>query len=369
MKVAVVAGARPNFVKIAPLVNAMEKTGVCEPIVVHTGQHYDDLMSHVFFRDLEIREPDHNLGVGSASHVIQTSRIMERFDKFLHDAPVDLVVVVGDVNSTVACALTAVKCGLPVAHVEAGLRSFDREMPEEINRVVTDVLSEFLFAPSPDAVENLKREGKPDENIHFVGNVMVDTLLRFLDKAHSTSRIVDALELETGGYALLTLHRPRNVDTGPAFGGILEAIGEIQKDIRVVYPVHPRSMRMIQSLGLGGQANNIDGLKMIQPLGYLDFVELESRARFVMTDSGGVQEETTVLGVPCITLRPNTERPVTVTKGTNRVAGTSRDAIVQAARDVLADEPRGAGEIPELWDGHAAERIVSVLDEAGARNM
>ncbi|MFH1502346.1 MAG: UDP-N-acetylglucosamine 2-epimerase (non-hydrolyzing) [Candidatus Eisenbacteria bacterium] len=366
MKIAVIAGARPNFVKIAPLVEAMKRSGVCTPIVVHTGQHYDDMMSRVFFRELEMREPDHNLGVGSASHVIQTSRIMERFDKFLDGTPVDMVAVVGDVNSTVACALTAVKRGLRVAHVEAGLRSFDWEMPEEVNRVVTDVLSEFLFAPSRDAVDNLKNEGKPDERIHFVGNIMVDTLLRFLDRAHSTSRILDALDLAAGEYALLTLHRPQNVDTGPALEGMLEAIRDIQRDIKVVYPVHPRSMKMIQSLGLGGRADSIDGLLMIQPLGYLDFIELESRARFVMTDSGGVQEETTVLGVPCLTLRANTERPVTVSDGTNRVVGTERETIVRAARDILEGERRDESRVPELWDGHAAERIVSILNGAAA---
>jgi len=290
---------------------------------------------------------------------------MERFDALLDEERVDLVVVVGDVNSTAACTLTAAKRRIPVAHVEAGLRSFDRRMPEEINRIVTDALSSYLFTPSRDGDENLLKEGRPSASIHFVGNVMVDTLLRFREKARAGSRALETLGLAPRAFALLTLHRPENVDDIGVFRGILDAVGEIQRDVRVVYPVHPRSRKTMDAAGLAKTAAGFQGLTMTEPLSYLDFTALESQALFVMTDSGGVQEETTVLGVPCLTLRENTERPVTVTEGTNRVVGLEPRAIVGAALGILSGggvdrTPRR----PELWDGKAAERIAAIL--AGA---
>lgn len=362
LRIALVAGARPNFVKIAPLRTALAGRAGLEPIVVHTGQHYDDPMSEAFFRDLDMPPPEHNLAVGSAPHAVQTARIMEAFDAFLDSEPLDLVLVVGDVNSTVACSLTAVKRRVPVGHVEAGLRSFDWTMPEEINRVVTDAVSTYLFTPSRDADHNLLREGKKREDICFVGNVMVDTLLRNRRRAVDGSRVLGELGLAPGEYAVLTLHRPSNVDEASALGGMLDAVEAIVADVPIVYPVHPRSAKALEAAGLAGRARAIEGLILTEPKGYLDFVALESQARFVMTDSGGVQEETTVLGVPCLTLRANTERPVTVACGTNRVVGTEPAAIVQAATAILAgDVPRPQRQ-PELWDGFASERIADVLD-------
>jgi len=361
MRVVLIAGARPNFVKIAPLQRALSGRGGIDVLVVHTGQHYDDEMSAAFFRDLEMEAPERNLGVGSGSHAVQTAAVMTSFDAFLDEVATDMVVVVGDVNSTVACSLTAVKRGIPVAHVEAGLRSFDWEMPEEINRLVTDRLSSLLFTPSRDGDENLKKEGRPAEAIHFVGNVMVDTLLRFREKA-ARSDVLDRLGIAAGEYAVLTLHRPGNVDTRGTFVGLLDAFAGIAGHIPVVYPMHPRSSRTLAEAGLQARAEAISGLMMTGPLGYLDFIELEARARFVMTDSGGVQEETTVLGVPCLTLRPNTERPVTITEGTNTLVGTSADAITKAAAHILNEGYKPSGRLPELWDGHASERIADVIE-------
>lgn len=361
MRVALIAGARPNFVKIAPLREALAGRPGLEVTVVHTGQHYDDEMSAAFFRELEIPEPDRNLEVGSGSHAVQTGRIMQAFDAFLNEIPVDMVVVVGDVNSTVACSLTAAKRSIDVAHVEAGLRSFDWGMPEEINRVVTDRLSSLLFTPSRDADENLKREGASPESIHFVGNVMVDTLLRFRDKA-AESDVVERLGLEPGSYSVLTLHRPRNVDDTASFGGMLDAFESVASRLPIVYPMHPRSRKMLEEAGLARRAEAIPGFMMTRPLGYLDFVRLEAEAAFVMTDSGGVQEETTVLGVPCLTLRPNTERPVTMRHGTNTLVGTDPTAIVRAAERALSADRGARSAVPELWDGRAAERIADVLE-------
>lgn len=365
MKIALVAGARPNFVKIAPLARALADREGLETFVVHTGQHYDDDMSAAFFRDLEIPVPDHELGIGSASHAVQTAGIMEAFDRLLDEVPVDLVVVVGDVNSTVACSLVSVKRSVPVAHVEAGLRSFDLSMPEEINRLVTDAVSTYLFTPSRDADENLRREGRSPDDIYFVGNVMVDTLHRFRDKAARTSCVLRDLGLRAGEYAVLTLHRPSNVDDARAFEGILEALESIAREVPVVYPVHPRSREALERGGLSSRAEGVRGLTLTNPLGYLDFLALEAQARFVMTDSGGVQEETTVLGVPCMTLRSNTERPVTVTEGTNRVVGSEPSAVVAAAMEFLSGGARRPGRLPEFWDGRAAVRIADTLEQLG----
>jgi UDP-N-acetylglucosamine 2-epimerase (non-hydrolysing) len=361
MRIALIAGARPNFVKIAPVRAALAARADLDPVVVHTGQHYDDAMSASFFRDLDIPEPDYGLGVGSGTHAVQTARVMTAFDTFLDEHPIDLVVVVGDVNSTLACSVTAAKRRVPVAHVEAGLRSRDWAMPEEVNRVVTDAVSSILLTPSRDADRNLLREGRTEDDIFFVGNVMVDSLDRCLGRARSESDVLSRLGIREGGFALLTLHRPGNVDSPRAFGGLLDAVERISRELPVVYPVHPRSHRMLSELGLLERAEAMRGLVMAEPLGYLDFIALESWARIVLTDSGGVQEETTVLGVPCLTLRGNTERPVTVSEGTNRVVGTAPGSIVTAALEAL-DGARSSSRRPELWDGRAGERVADVLE-------
>jgi UDP-N-acetylglucosamine 2-epimerase (non-hydrolysing) len=365
MRIALIAGARPNFVKIAALKKALLARGGFEVIVVNTGQHYDDVMSAAFLRELEIGQPDTDLGVGSGSHAVQTARIMVTFDAFLDDTDIDLAMVVGDVNSTAACSMTAVKRGIPVAHVEAGLRSRDWAMPEEINRLVTDTLSTLLFTPSRDADQNLRREGHPEEQVHFVGNVMVDTLLRFKDRA-AESDVLHRLEVEHDNYAVLTLHRPSNVDQAGRFSGVLDAVADIAEDLPVIYPMHPRSSKMLIELGLAERAESTPGLRLTGPMNYLEFIELEGRALFVMTDSGGIQEETTVLGVPCMTLRPNTERPVTISEGTNQLVGTEPEDIVAAARRVIGGQWKSHGRVPELWDGRAAERIVDILEESGS---
>jgi UDP-N-acetylglucosamine 2-epimerase (non-hydrolysing) len=346
-----VAGARPNFMKVTPVIGALERAGA-ETILVHTGQHYDAAMSEVFFRDLGTRPPDHHLEVGSGTHAEQTGRVMTAFEPLVAELAPDVVVVVGDVNSTMACAIVAAKSGSLVAHVEAGLRSRDWAMPEEVNRVVTDRVSDYLLAPSPDAVENLLAEGYRDDQIHLVGNVMVDSLLANVDRALKQGTAA-ALGLDPGNYGLVTLHRPANVDDGPVLAGLVAALAEVSAECPLVFPVHPRTRRYLQDLPAA------KGLRLVEPLGYLDFIALESGARVVLTDSGGVQEETTVLGVPCLTLRENTERPITVTQGTNRVVGRDPVAIVAAARDVLEHgvEPRR----PSLWDGKAGERIADVL--------
>ncbi len=358
-----VVGARPNFMKIAPIMEEMVKyPNHFQQVLVHTGQHYDNEMSQVFFDDLGLPRPDVYLGVGSGSHAQQTARVMMAFEPVVSECRPDLVVVVGDVNSTLAAAITASKLNLPVAHVEAGLRSFDRRMPEEINRIVTDALSTYLFTPSRDANDNLRREGIPEEHIYFVGNVMIDTLRRCQLLADRSSAF-DKLGLDKREqYALLTLHRPSNVDRAEIFAEILEALFRIQKEIPIIFPIHPRTKKRIQEFGFQSKINKMQGLRIIPPLGYIDFLALESRATLVLTDSGGIQEETTVLGVPCLTLRENTERPVTVEQGTNQIVGHSKEKIIKAALNVLAGKiPQGR--IPELWDGHAVERIVSVLKD------
>ena len=346
-----VVGARPNFMKMKPVLDALEDRGVAVTLV-HTGQHYDAAMSEVFFEELGIRAPDRWLGVGSGSHAEQTARIMVAFEPLLEELRPDVVVVVGDVNSTMACALVAAKAGALVAHVEAGLRSRDWSMPEEINRVVTDRVSDYLLAPSPDGVENLRAEGYRDDQIHLVGNVMIDALLANLHRARARP-ILSNLGLERGCYGVVTLHRPANVDHPEMLQGLVHALGTVAADCPLVFPVHPRARRALELVGVPA------GIRLLEPAGYLDFLALEADARLVFTDSGGVQEETTALGIPCLTLRDNTERPVTVTEGTNTVVGRSPDRIVAEARRVLHDgvAPRR----PSLWDGRAGERIAEVL--------
>lgn len=346
-----VAGARPNFMKVKPVLDALERRKV-EVRLVHTGQHYDAAMSKVFFEELGLREPDHWLGVGSGSHAQQTAGVMLALEPVFAELAPDLVVVVGDVNSTLAAALVASKATIPVAHVEAGLRSGDWAMPEEVNRVVTDRLSHYLFAPSGDAVENLRSEGYPYERIHLVGNVMVDTLLANIERV-ADRQILAELGLVPGQFGLVTLHRPSNVDNISVLAKLMEVMGEVAMECPLVLPLHPRAARNLAEVSL---APNI---VVIEALGYLDFLALESKARLVMTDSGGVQEETTVLGVPCLTLRETTERPITVTEGTNVVVGLDPACILTAARRALRDG--AVPNRPALWDGQASERIAEVL--------
>jgi UDP-N-acetylglucosamine 2-epimerase (non-hydrolysing) len=353
-----VVGARPNFMKIAPLIGEMRHYTTIESVLVHTGQHYDDEMSRVFFDELRLPRPHVDLAVGSGSHARQTAQVMERFEPVVTRVQPALVVVVGDVNSTLACALVAVKCGVPVAHVEAGLRSHDRSMPEEINRLLTDAIAEWLFTPSEDANENLRREGISGDRIHLVGNVMVDALVQHRARAEQSS-IRRLLGLEDRAYGLASLHRPVNVDDPAVLGGILSALNRVGRTLPIVFPAHPRTVERMRAFGLGGVLDPA-AVRIVDPLGYIDFLHLEAHARLVLTDSGGVQEETTVLGVPCLTLRLNTERPVTVTEGTNTVVGNKPDRIVAEAERVLRDG-RPPARRPRLWDGRAAERVLAVL--------
>jgi len=360
MKILHVVGARPNFMKIAPIMHAMSRyPDRLAQILVHTGQHYDDEMSQVFFDDLGLPQPDVYLGVGSGSHAEQTAKVMLAFEPVLKEQKPDLVLVVGDVNSTLACALVCAKMDVPVAHVEAGLRSFDRTMPEEINRVLTDQIADLLFTTERDADENLRREGVTEEKIHFVGNVMIDTLLRHKERALALD-VLGEYGLQPQGYALLTLHRPSNVDVPEVLSGILDALAEIQARLPILFPAHPRTVRRVREFGFEARLAAMPYLRVTEPLGYLEFLNLMANARLVLTDSGGIQEETTILGVPCLTLRENTERPVTVTQGTNTVVGSDPQRIVAEALAIL-DGKGKAGRVPELWDGKAAERIVAIL--------
>jgi UDP-N-acetylglucosamine 2-epimerase (non-hydrolysing) len=359
VRILVVAGARPNFVKVAPVIKTLKQMSRAEVALVHTGQHYDYNMSAAFFEELFIPAPDIFLGVGSGSHGEQTARILSAFEEVLLKDPPAAVVVVGDVNSTLACTLGAAKCGVPVAHVEAGLRSFDRTMPEEINRVLTDALADYLFTHSPDADENLRREGAPEERIFRVGNVMIDTLREY-EAAARARDVAGRLGLQAGGYAVCTLHRPSNVDDPGTLRTVVQILTDLQSECPVVFPMHPRTRTRLETFGLADVLLEQKNLQAIDPLGYLDFIGLMATAALVLTDSGGVQEETTALGIPCLTMRECTERPVTVTLGTNAVVGTDPKRILAAARRVLKrDWPRGI--LPEGWDGHAAERIAAVL--------
>jgi UDP-N-acetylglucosamine 2-epimerase (non-hydrolysing) len=369
LKVINVAGARPNFMKVAPIVAAMKRRHAeFQPLLVHTGQHYDEAMSEAFLRDLEMPQPDVYLGVGSGSHAKQTAAVMQAFEPVVIKEKPDWVIVVGDVNSTLACALACAKLGIKVAHVEAGLRSRDRTMPEEINRLLTDQIADLLLTPSQDADANLRAEGIPEERIRFVGNIMIDSLRSHLDRAKRSPMATARADLALADkeYAVLTLHRPSNVDDTAAFVRVIEALEEIAGRLPIVFPAHPRTRKMIDELGLTTRVERIKGLLVINPVGYLDFLQLLSGARLVLTDSGGIQEETTVLGISCITLRENTERPITVEMGTNTIAGTNPANIVAAAFRALDNPPNtSALRLPPLWDGHTADRILEALIEKG----
>jgi len=357
-KVVHVVGARPNFMKIAPVMRALAGTSGIRQVLVHTGQHYDERMARIFFEELEIPRPDRDLEVGSGSQAEQTAAVLTRFEKVVTEERPDLVVVVGDVNSTLAATLVAAKAGAPVAHVEAGLRSFDLSMPEEINRMVTDRLSRLLLTPSRDAGENLAREGVPAGHVHFVGNVMIDTLLRERERA-PWDAVRERLKLRERSFALLTLHRPSNVDDPAALSRILERLQPLAKRFPILFPIHPRTARRIAEEGLEHAAGF---LRCVEPLGYRDFLALMDHAALVLTDSGGIQEETTVLGVPCFTLRDNTERPITIAEGTNRLVGADAAGLAEALAELdLEGERRGRA--IEKWDGRAGERIGAVIEE------
>ena len=354
MRIAYVVGARPNFVKMAPVISELRRRiPDGRHALIHTGQHYDRLMSDIFLEELSVPAPDHMLGVGSASHAVQTARVMERIEPVLKDERPDLVIVPGDVNSTLAATLVAVKLGIPVAHLESGLRSFDRTMPEEINRIVADEFSEYLFLHSDEAVENLRAEGIADERMHFVGNTMIDSLVAMQERFRNAN-VAAALGLTQDDYLLVTLHRPALVD-GPLLADVLARLDDVSRELPVLFPVHPRTRKMMDSMGL----EPAPAVRLTEPVSYLEFLSLEADARAVLTDSGGVQEETTYLGVPCFTLRANTERPVTVRMGTNTLLGLEPERI----SDILPAlaESKGVTKPPPLWDGQAARRVGAIL--------
>lgn len=369
MKIIHVVGARPNFMKVAPIISAIEKykqtrAASIRQVLIHTGQHYDHAMSKLFFEELGIPRPDTNLEVGSGTQGQQTGRIMEAFEQVLLQEKPDLVLVVGDVNSTMACTIDAKKLGIPVAHVEAGLRSRDMTMPEEINRIVTDALSDLLFTTDKLANENLIKEGVSAEKIHFIGNVMIDTLITHRDKALRRplpENIFSENKVDKSNYAVLTLHRPSNVDDARLLEGIGRALKEIGKTMPIVFPVHPRTRSRISMGSCKELFAETNGVFLSDPMGYLDFLNLMANARVVLTDSGGIQEETTVLGVPCLTIRDNTERPVTIDQGTNRLVGTRTADIVSGFSDALKAKDRGGSQTPDLWDGRAAQRLADIL--------
>lgn len=366
IKVVNVVGARPNFMKIAPVIEEMRRrSDRIESVLVHTGQHYDEAMSESFFEELEIPRPEINLGIGSASHAVQTARIMIEFERVIEELRPDWIVVVGDVNSTMAATLVAAKMLVRVAHVEAGLRSRDRQMPEEVNRIVTDALADLLLTPSRDGDENLLAEGVSAEKIVFVGNVMIDTLFRNLERAR-TSTVLERLQIESGRFAAMTLHRPSNVDDRSTLKGIIDALRVIHERLPIIFPMHPRTRSRIAEFELDKELAKLSNLIVTEPMSYLDFLQLYSNSRIVLTDSGGIQEETTALGIPCLTLRHNTERPITVTEGTNRIVGNDTEVIIREAMAAI-EQPTKSGRTPELWDGHAAERIVDAIERFSGR--
>lgn len=380
IKVILVVGARPNFMKAAPLYFELKKHERFRPIVVHTGQHYDDNMSKIFFDDLELPRPDLHLGVGSDTQAAQTAKIMIEFERVLVKEDPDLVVVVGDVNSTLACSITTAKYRCVrnldvdrsdlrqnkplIAHIEAGLRSFDLTMPEEINRMLTDAVADLLFTTEPSGNENLKNEGVPEEKIHYVGNIMIDSLIKYRDKAQR-SRVLETYDLDDSGqvrpYVLVTLHRPGNVDTQENLRKILDALAAISKSTAVVFPAHPRTQQRVKDFKI--KIHETDRLYITDPLGYLDFLKLMCHAALVITDSGGIQEETTFLGIPCLTIRPNTERPITIEIGTNRLVSAQTDDIIHSSQAILSGSIKQDVKRPELWDGKTAERIANIFIE------
>lgn len=360
IKIICVCGARPNFMKIAPIMRALKESGKFETLLVHTGQHYDEKMSHLFFEELNIPKPEINLEVGSGSHAVQTAEVMKRFEPVVLEFQPDHVLVVGDVNSTIACGLVAVKLGVKLIHVEAGLRSFDRGMPEEINRVLTDTISDLLFVTEQSGIDNLKNEGVDSDRVHLVGNVMIDTLLANKKKAEQ-SNILEGMGLTPKQYAVITLHRPSNVDDLAGLEKIIAAFEVIQKELKLVFPIHPRTRNNMAGTDLQARVEAMQNLILLEPVGYLAFLKLMANAALVMTDSGGIQEETTILGVPCMTLRPNTERPVTITEGTNQLVKLTTEDILAVYSELQKTNFSVSGRIPELWDGHAANRIAKIV--------
>ena len=361
-KILLVAGARPNFMKIAPIIRELEqRRGTFDFRLVHTGQHYDREMSDVFFEELEIPKPDFYLDVGSGSHAEQTAKVMVRFEKVCQDETPNLVLVVGDVNSTLACSIVAKKLNIAVAHVEAGLRSGDMRMPEEVNRIVTDSISDYFFVTEKSGVDHLRAEGKPDSAIFFVGHVMIDNLFHQIEKLAQMDRSAmpsEALKQQHPAYGVMTLHRPSNVDSQENLTNIVEALGVISAELPLIFPIHPRTQANLDKFGIALPS----GIVTTPPLPYMDFLNLFKDARLALTDSGGLQEETTALGVPCLTLRENTERPITEEEGTNVVVGADRTRIVQEAQKILQGHGK-AGKRPDLWDGKASERILAILAE------
>lgn len=366
MKIINVASARPNFMKVAPLLEAYKNHQEIEAQLLHTGQHYDYEMSKIFFDELGIPEPDHHLGVGSGTHAQQTAKVMTEFESVLQKEQPDWVVVVGDVNPTMACTIVANKMGIKVAHVEAGLRSYDRSMPEEINRVLTDSIADLLLTPSIDGNMNLIKEGIPEEKIRFVGNIMIDTLFN-MRRRSDDSVILGNLGIREKEYVLVTLHRPSNVDHKETLGNFIEILEQTSRELPMVWPVHPRSKNNARKFGLWERLENIDNLHLLEPVGYLDNVCLMNNARLVLTDSGGIQEETTALGVPCLTARENTERPITISEGTNTLVGTNKKVILDHIEKHLKNGTAGNKELPKplYWDGDTAKRIIKSIVEIG----
>jgi len=361
MKIINIVGARPNFMKIAPIMDEMKKYSWIQPILLHTGQHYDQKMSTLFFDELKIPKPDISLGVGSDTHAKQVAKIMEKFDDVCIAEKPDAIMVVGDVNSTMACSLVASKMNIKIIHLEAGLRSFDRSMPEEINRLVTDVLADLLLTSSVDGDKNLMREGIDPDKIKFVGNIMIDTLFHFLPIVEK-SGILDKLNIECKKYILLTLHRPSNVDSKENLEKILKTLHVIQKNIKIVFPIHPRTLKNITEVGLKPLLDGMKNLIITDPLGYIDFQKLMTNSKLVITDSGGIQEETTALKIPCITIRENTERPVTVTEGSNELIGTNMELLLQYTHRAIQDKWKESS-IPALWDGSTSVRVIKAIKD------
>ncbi|MBT3776608.1 MAG: UDP-N-acetylglucosamine 2-epimerase (non-hydrolyzing) [Pelagibacteraceae bacterium] len=361
MKIISVVGARPNFMKVAPIHQLLVEHPVFNPILVHTGQHYDKNMSKVFFDELNLSKPNYYLGVGSDTHASQTAKIMVEFEKILIKEKPDLVIVAGDVNSTIACALVAVKLNIKVAHIESGLRSFDRTMPEEINRILTDSISDYLFVTEKSGLKNLKNEGVSRKKVFHVGNTMIDSIFHFKDKADQ-SNILDRFNISRKEFALITLHRPSNVDDKGSFLQILNALNMIQKKIDIVFPIHPRTKKMFENVVSLQKIVSSPKIHLCEPLGYCDFLKLMKSAVVVLTDSGGIQEETTALKVPCLTLRTSTERPITIEIGTNRLVELTSKKIIESVEEILSN-PNFQSAIPPLWDGNASKRILDILDE------